>query len=316
MIDVLSEVGEKTYEVFPNKTGFVRLVDMMPRLVPEGQTADMAIVQAARVSYGQGTKKVSEDRGLIRYLLRHQHTTPFEMIRFKFHLRLPIFVWRQATRHRTADEAEVEITSTDDAMRKFVGMNEYSARYSIVPEEMFLPDPFRKQSASNKQGGEEPVDEDLNRRYQSAVAHDQVLARTLYDDMLKDGVSRELARTHLPLSTITELYLSMDLWNLMRFLKLRTDPHAQKEIREVADRMAFLLRKTCPISYEAWLDYMVNAHLFTEAQMDLLLQASYQGAAFDWHAPREDLTAREVLEVFDKLMCKTQRPGSTEYVGV
>src|SRR5688572_20918288 len=126
-------------DVLPHDTGFVRLVDISPRIVPQGQTADAAIVQAARVSYGQGTKKVSEDRGLIRYLMRHRHTTPFEMVEFKFHVSMPIFIARQWIRHRTAN------------------VNEYSGRYSVIPDHFYRPtlEAVRKQSAANRQGGEE-----------------------------------------------------------------------------------------------------------------------------------------------------------------
>ena len=134
--------GASRWEVKVHDHGMIALVDVMPRMVPQGQTCDSAIVQAARVSYGQGTKKVSEDRGLIRYLLRHRHTTPFEMVEFKFHVVMPIFIARQWIRHRTAN------------------VNEYSARYSVVPDRFYIPsvDNIRKQSASNRQGGEEPVD--------------------------------------------------------------------------------------------------------------------------------------------------------------
>src|ERR1043165_5326102 len=172
--------GAARWEIKVHDHGLVALIDVMPRLAPVGKTADFAIVQAARVSYGEGTKQVNEDRGLIRYLARHRHTTPFEMVEFKFYHVMPIFVARQWIRHRTAN------------------INEYSARYSVVPDRFYVPsvDNVRKQSMTNRQGGEEPVDVGTAQEFldylESAHAHYE-----RYEQLLNKGVSRELARIGL-----------------------------------------------------------------------------------------------------------------------
>ena len=184
----------------------VKLIDHMG--------SDEAIVQAARVSYAKGTRSVSDTRGLIRYLMRHWHNTPFEMVEFKFWVRCPIYVARQWVRHRTAS------------------VNEMSARYSILPDEFFLPDKLRVQSTSNKQGGEEPMENDTNLLLKQKASCD--LAFHTYDELLNKGCSRELARAHLPLCTYTEFFWKMNLHNLFHFLELRMDSHAQKEIRDYA----------------------------------------------------------------------------------
>jgi thymidylate synthase (FAD) len=226
--------------------GFIALVDAMPRLVPQGQTADSAIVQAARVSYGAGTKHVNEDRGLIRYLLRHRHTTPFEMVEFKFHIAMPIFVARQWIRHRTAN------------------VNEYSARYSIVKDRFYIPtiDSVRKQSKSNRQGGEETFNIRGGEAGEIKTAqeflqylHDTEALYPRYLGLTEQGVSRELARMGLPVNVYTEWYWKCDLHNILRFLALRMDSHAQLEIREYAQAMHDLLAPIVPQTMEAWRDY-------------------------------------------------------------
>lgn len=239
--------------------GFIALVDAMPRLVPEGQTADAAIVQAARVSYGQGTKKVSEDRGLIRYLLRHRHTTPFEMVEFKFHVAMPIFVARQWIRHRTAN------------------VNEYSGRYSIMHDRFYTPTPesVRKQSASNRQGGEETFRVGDAAAQQEARTAQEFLAflsdvEALYPRYLKlteQGVSRELARIGLPQNIYTEWYWKCDLHNILHFLALRLDAHAQLEIRAYAQAMLDLIEPIVPFTVEAWRDYELNAIRLTALEL-------------------------------------------------
>src|SRR5262245_13320330 len=181
VVDVMG--GSARWEIKVHDHGLVALIDCMPRLVPAGKTADFAIVQAARVSYGQGTKAVQEDRGLIRYLARHRHTTPFEMIEFKFHHVMPIFIARQWIRHRTAN------------------VNEYSARYSIVPDRFYRPtvDNVRKQSTTNRQGGTEPIDEVTAQQFLSYL-DDSERHYAEYERLLEHGVARELARIGLPLS--------------------------------------------------------------------------------------------------------------------
>jgi thymidylate synthase (FAD) len=203
---------------------------------------DTSIVQAARVSYGEGTKSVSEDRQLIRYLMRHWHTTPFEMVEFKFHVKVPIFVARQWLRHRTAS------------------VNEVSARYSIVKDDFWLPSEYRSQSVTNKQGSDGSF-EDKSAGMSQTQSCD--LAFSVYDGLVERGISRELARTHLPQSTFTEFYWKINLHNLFHFLRLRMDDHAQKEIRECALMMFELVKPIVPMSCEAFMDYRVNAVTLT-----------------------------------------------------
>lgn len=287
----------------PDKAvGFVRMVDMMPVI-----GADSAIVQAARVSYGEGTKKVNEDRGLIRYLLRHQHTTPFEMVQFKFHIRMPIFVYRQWFRHRSSEQGEFEITSTDEAARKFISMNEYSARYSIVPDIFYLPKQLRGQSVTNKQGGEEPVDDKLNMLYRQSMGQDASIARGLYEGLIKDGVSRELARLVLPVSYVTEFYMSINLWNLLHMLRLRCDSHAQLEIRHFANALAWHVKKYCPLAYEAWLDYMVNARTFSAKELELFPEDPEDGGISHCY---DGFSERELAEYKAKFSAKPIDPAA------
>ena len=222
----------------------VRLVDSMGN--------DAAIVQAARVSYGAGTKSVSDDRALIRYLMRHKHTTPFEMVEFKFHIRAPIFVARQWLRHRTAS------------------VNELSARYSVVPDDYFLPDELRKQSTARGQGGEDPYggsDETSLLLKQKASCD---LAFHTYEELIRKGVSRELARTHLPQSTFTEFYWKINLHNLLHFLELRIDNHAQKEIRDLANQIYDLIKPLCPLTCEAFEDFRLGSVTFSRLELDAL----------------------------------------------
>jgi thymidylate synthase (FAD) len=265
LVDVMG--GCSRHEIRVHEHGFVALIDAMPRLVPQGQTADAAIVQAARVSYGQGTKKVNEDRGLIRYLLRHRHTTPFEMIEFKFHVAMPIFVARQWIRHRTAN------------------VNEYSGRYSIVPDQFYRPtvEEVRKQSKSNRQGGEETfvgrggegAGDAEGGGYRTAEEFVRYLAEAeaLYEKYAKlteAGVSRELARIGLPVSVYTQWYWKCDLHNILRFLSLRMDSHAQVEIRRYADAMYALLEPIVPITMEAWRDYEFEAVHLTRLEVEAI----------------------------------------------
>ncbi len=234
--------GSSRWDIRVHDHGLVALLDVMPRFAPVGKTADYAIVQAARVSYGHGTRQVSEDRGLIRYLARHRHTTPFEMVEFKFHHVMPIFVARQWIRHRTAN------------------VNEYSARYSVVKDRFYRPsmESIRQQSATNRQGGDQPADvstaEAFLRYLEATEAH-----YADYERMLEKGVARELARIGLPLSVYTEWYWKIDLHNLFHFLSLRMDPHAQQEIRDYANAMFALIQPIVPIAAEAFLDYRLNA---------------------------------------------------------
>jgi thymidylate synthase (FAD) len=257
--------GALRHEIKVLDHGFIALVDAMPRLVPapespdEPPTADSAIVQAARVSYGAGTKKVSEDRGLIRYLLRHRHTTPFEMVEFKFHVAMPIFVARQWIRHRTAN------------------VNEYSARYSILPDRFYVPslEEVRKQSRANKQGGGERFRIDEAEEVETAQEFLDFLKDVedlypRYMALTEKGVSRELARMGLPVSIYTEWYWKCDLHNVLRFLSLRMDPHAQEEIQTYARAMHDLIEPIVPITMEAWRDYDRGAMHLTRLEIEAI----------------------------------------------
>ncbi|MSR70318.1 MAG: FAD-dependent thymidylate synthase [Phycisphaerales bacterium] len=251
MVDVMDGAARIEKRVLDH--GFVALIDCMPRLAPQGKTADFSIVQSARVSYGEGTKQVNEDRGLVRYLLRHHHTTPFEMVEFKFHIAMPIFVARQWIRHRTAN------------------VNEYSARYSIVPDRFYRPsvEAVRAQSTSNRQGGDGLVDAGTAEEFLQLLDR----AEGLYKDYLgltEKGVAREMARAALPVSVYTEWYWKCDLHNLFHFLSLRMDPHAQYEIRVFAEAMYELMKPIVPISCEAFEDYRLGAMHLTRLEIEAI----------------------------------------------
>ena len=280
--------GAQRQEIKIHEHGFVALVDAMPRLVPEGQTADAAIVQAARVSYGQGTKKVNEDRGLIRYLLRHRHTTPFEMVEFKFHIAMPIFIARQWIRHRTAN------------------VNEYSARYSVVPDTFYRPsaESVRKQSKSNRQGGAELFGPEEHVTAEAFLKYldDAESLYQRYEQLLEAGVSRELARIGLPVSAYTQWYWKCDLHNTLRFLSLRMDPHAQEEIRIYAEAMYQLLEPIVPLTIEAFRDYEMDSIRLTRLEIEALRAERAAGGSGggelatdnkreqdEWRAKREQL---------------------------
>ena len=226
--------------------GFIRVIDYMGD--------DTSIVQAARVSYGKGTKKVSTDSGLIKYLMRHWHSTPFEMCEIKYHVKLPIFIARQWIRHRTAN------------------VNEYSARYSILDKEFYLPskENLAAQSKNNRQGRGEVIKGDQANEVLNLLKEDAEQTYENYETMLnekydgsiidknKSGLARELARMNLTLNTYTQWYWKTDLLNLMNFLRLRVDQHAQYEIRAYADVMLDNLKKWVPITYDAFIDYRVG----------------------------------------------------------
>jgi thymidylate synthase (FAD) len=227
--------------------GFVRVIDYMG--------SDESIVQAARISYGAGTKRVHEDRGLIRYLMRHRHTTPFEMCEIKLHVRVPMDCWRQWIRHRTAS------------------VNEYSTRYSeaIDAAQMTLPGEWRLQSAANRQGSGGFADSELGQHLSKREEELQQLAREVYEERITAGVAREQARKDLPLSTYTEAYWKIDLHNLLHFLSLRMDPHAQNEIRAYADVIgAEIVSRWCPFVWEAFLDYRMKGLLLTRVELEVV----------------------------------------------
>lgn len=272
--------------------GFVALVDYMG--------TDECIERAARVSYGFGTRKRSQTRGLLRYLRRHLHTTPSEMVELKFHCCMPMFVARQWIRHRTAN------------------VNEYSGRYSLMPMLFYTPGPeqLQTQSRSNNQGrsGEAVSAEhyaEVVRRWEAVRA----AARSSYEWMTGEDIARELARIDLPLSTYTQWYWKIDLHNLLHFLKLRVDSHAQWEIQQFGRVMAGMLKRVAPLSYEAWIDYDVCGTRLSRMELDALrrllsvqdgtVRASSE-AALDTAALGElGLGAREIQELLGKLQPAT-----------
>jgi thymidylate synthase (FAD) len=277
LVDVMN--GAARIEIKVHEHGLVALVDVMPRLVPAGKTADSAVVQAARVSYGQGTRQVNEDRGLVRYLARHRHTTPFEMVEFKFHCVMPIFIARQWIRHRTAN------------------VNEYSARYSVVKDRFYRPtiDNVRRQSLTNRQGGDEPIDLGTAQAFLDYLDASE-RAYDAYERQISAGVSRELARVALPVSVYTEWYWKCDLHNIFRFLSLRLDAHAQQEIRDYAAAMYELIRPVVPVSAEAFVDYDLHAVHLTRLEIDALrtgqpLQTDNKREQAEWEAKRKKLSA-------------------------
>jgi thymidylate synthase (FAD) len=284
-VPAAEEILGRYYRVLDH--GFVSLVDYMG--------SDEAVEQAARVSYGAGTRKLSETRGLIRYLRRHRHTTPSEMVEFKFHCAMPMFVARQWIRHRTAS------------------LNELSARYSLMPLLFYRPpaEQFQLQSRSNKQGraGDAPPEV-----YREAIERWEKLrsdASATYRWMLEEDVAREIARIDLPLSTYTQWYWKIDLHNLLHFLSLRVDPRAQWEIQEFARAIAGMVKRVAPISYEAWVDYDLESRPLTRAERDVLsrlVQAGDDsiGARAGASVSKDDMKAaglspREIRELVEKL---------------
>jgi thymidylate synthase (FAD) len=238
--------------------GFVRVVDYMGD--------DAAVVQAARVSYGRGTRQVRQDAGLIRYLMRHRHTTPFEMCEIKYHVKLPVFVARQWIRHRTAN------------------VNEYSARYSVLDREFYLPAPehLAAQSATNRQGRGEILRGAEAARVLELLKADSALCYQHYAEMLNEaegggprdpdraGLARELARMNLPLSVYTQWYWKIDLHNLMHFLSLRADPHAQYEIRAYAEVMLETLKAWVPLTYGAFEEYVLGGRRLSASALAVI----------------------------------------------
>lgn len=242
---VRDELIGKSFGVLDD--GFVRLVDVMG--------TDASVVQAARVSYGEGTKQISDDRGLIRYLMRHHHTTPFEMVELKFHVRVPMDTWRQWIRHRTAS------------------VNEYSTRYSeaIDSQQMTMPEQWRAQSKTNKQGSAEYLDTQRGQILTMQESELRELSRSIYEQRLAFGVAREQARKDLPLATYTEAYWKCNLHNLLHFLRLRMDSHAQKEIRDYATVIGEkIVRPLFPLTWEAFEDYRLHAISLSKLEIEAL----------------------------------------------
>ncbi len=257
--------------------GFVRLVDYMGD--------DAAVVQAARVSYGKGTRKRLEDRGLIRYLMRHAHTSPFEMCELKLHIKMPIFVARQWIRHRTAN------------------VNEVSARYSILDREFYLPRPedLAVQSTDNKQGRGSSLSEEEAAAVLHLLKRDAEQAHDTYEGLMgRFDLARELARINLGLNTYTQWYWKIDLHNLLHFLRLRLHPHAQYEIRVYGDAIADLVKLWTPLSWEAFEDYRLGGTFLSRQGIDLVrkaLRGQSVGRADSGLSKREWKELMEVLEL-------------------
>lgn len=268
--------------------GFVSLVDYMG--------TDDSIERAARVSYGYGTRRASQTRGLIRYLRRHRHTTPSEMVELKFHCAMPMFVARQWIRHRTAN------------------VNEYSGRYSLMPLLFYTPPPddFALQSSQNNQGrSAEAAGSALYSEATSRWERMRAEAAGTYGWLVAEDVAREIARIELPLSTYTQWYWKIDLHNLLHFLTLRVDPHAQLEIRAFAEVMAGMVKRVAPLSYEAWIDYDVAGGHFSRGELTALRSLlepgadsvqTREGASLDLDGlAAHGLSAREARELLAKL---------------
>lgn len=244
IVPAAEEILDKEFQVLDK--GFVRMVDYYG--------SDSRIVQAARVSYGEGTKTVSQDGALIDYLLRHQHTSPFEQVIFTFHLKMPIFVARQWVRHRMGR------------------MNEVSGRYSIMKDEFYVPENscISKQSTNNKQGRGEVFEEQQAKEFQAEFIEGQQKAYEVYKGMVEKGIAREIARINLPLALYTEFYWQMDLHNLFHFLKLRLDSHAQYEIRLYAEKILEIIKTVCPMAVSSFENTMEKAVSFNGEEMEAL----------------------------------------------
>ena len=285
-----TELEKVLFEAIPVLDhGFIRVIDYMGD--------DTSIVQAARVSYGKGTKKVSTDSGLIKYLMRHWHSTPFEMCEIKYHVKLPIFIARQWIRHRTAN------------------VNEYSARYSILDKEFYLPstEHLAAQSKNNRQGRENIIEGNQAKKVLSLLKKDAEQTYDNYEMMLNErydgsiineketGLARELARMNLTLNTYTQWYWKTDLLNLMNFLRLRADRHAQYEIRAYADVMLDTLKKWVPVTFDAFMDYRVGA-TEVSAKGKIVIQKLIKGENIT--IEETDLSKREWNELMEAFNIK------------
>ena len=285
-VPALDEILGKRFRVLDN--GFVRVIDYMG--------SDSSIVQAARVSYGAGTKEIQEDRGLIRYLMRNRHSTPFEMCEIKFHVRVPMDTWRQWIRHRTAN------------------VNEYSTRYSVAIDaaQRTPPNGWRLQTTTNRQGSKGALDVHVGEELSKQEEELQKISREIYEGRLKRGIAREQARKDLPLSTYTEAYWKIDLHNLLHFLELRMDPHAQAEIRAYAQVIGDeIVQRWCPVAWTAFCNYRMESMSLTSLDIAIIraLQESparaietAQTLGFISHDGRQNKRNRELGELNAKLV--------------
>ena len=280
----LESILYKQFKVLDS--GFIRVMDYMGD--------DTAIIQSARVSYGEGTKKVSNDKGLIRYLMKNWHTTPFEMCEIKLHIKLPIFIARQWIRHRTAN------------------VNEYSARYSILDKEFYIPKPqhMSSQSTTNKQGRGSNLSKKDTERFLKILKDDAERNYKHYEDMLnenqsgeiknddKTGLSRELARINLTLNTYTQWYWKIDLHNLLHFLYLRDDPHAQYEIQAYAEIILNkIVKRWVPYTYDAFKEFQLESYNLSKTAIEII-KKRLQGKKISYE--KSGLSRREWIELINK----------------
>ena len=269
-----------------HQLGFVKLLDVMGD--------DEEVENAARISYGEGTRKVSQTRNLIRYLMRHKHTSPFEMCEVKFHIKLPIFIMRQLVRHRTAN------------------LNEYSGRYSIMSNEYYLPeaDYLQKQSVTNNQGREEVHPHTGKLHFEFNRVYDN--AHIAYENLLDEEIARELARVVLPVANYTECIWKIDLHNFFHVVHLRADNHAQREIQDYANAMYELIKPHFPLCCEAFEDYVVNARTFSSQEMTVIRElleytdtkSALAGMSIKGGSLERQLGKRERTEFLEKLIVK------------
>lgn len=269
--------------------GFVSLVDWMGD--------DESIESAARVSYGAGTRSVRKTRGLIRYLMRHRHTTPFEMVELKFHCAMPLFVARQWIRHRTAN------------------VNEYSGRYSVMPEAFYVPEESRygAQSKTNRQGTDQDARLDMPYKdFKYFIESASAESFREYKTYLGHDVARELARINLPLNMFTEWYWKVDLHNLFHFLGLRMDPHAQWEIRQYANIMAGLTATVAPLAFEAFLDYSLSSYRLSSAELSALRDIC-EGGRVNEDELKETMSNREIDEFKDAMFGEFSPPKLEDF---
>ena len=268
---MIDENGEPQNKIEVHELGFVKLLDVMGN--------DEEVENAARLSYGTGTRKVSQTRNLIRYLMRHKHTSPFEMCEVKFHIKLPIFVMRQLVRHRTAS------------------LNEYSGRYSIMSNEYYLPeaDYLQKQSKKNNQGREENHPSTGLLHYEFNRVYDN--AHIAYENLLEEDLARELSRVVLPVANYTECIWKIDLHNFFHVVHLRADSHAQREIQDYANAMYELVKPHFPLCCEAFEDYTVNGETFSKQEMEII-KDNLNGS---WVMSKYGLSERESKEFLEKI---------------
>ena len=273
---MVDESGNHHEMVQVHELGFVKLLDVMGD--------DQEVENAARISYGEGTRKVSQTRNLIRYLMRHKHTSPFEMCEVKFHIKLPIFIMRQLVRHRTAN------------------LNEYSGRYSVMSNEYYLPqaDYLQKQSTTNNQGRNEVLPNKGSLHFEFNRVYDT--AQITYENLLEEDLARELSRIVLPVANYTECIWKIDLHNFFHFIRLRSDSHAQREIRDYSDAMYELVKPKFPLCCEAFEDYVRDAVTFSKHEMELIREAIWDGRGGLQES--EHLGKRETKEFLEKLEVK------------